>query len=122
MSIPSDGCTSGGARLFAHRKLQVAASPPPPTGALSSKLIGTRSTITARWSTSMSSIASSAVRLLHTSTTNNIMRKIKITVTINMEHMSRDEQIRFMIRLADEGLLPPCPPEIRAQYAKPENI
>lgn len=37
-------------------------------------------------------------------------------VTINMEHMSRDEQMRFFIRLADEGLLPPCPPEIRRKY------
>lgn len=37
-------------------------------------------------------------------------------VTINMEHMSRDEQMRFMIRLADKGLLPPCPPEIRQKY------
>lgn len=121
MSIPSDGYTSGGALLSAHRKLPVAASPPPPTGAHSSKLTGTRSTITARWSTSMSSIASSAV-LLHTSTTNNIMRKIKITVTINMEHMSPDEQMLFFIRLADEGLLPPCPPEIRKKYEKPENV
>lgn len=42
-------------------------------------------------------------------------------VTINMEDMSPDEQMRFFIRLADEGLLPPCPPEIRSQYEKPAN-
>ncbi len=68
----------------------------------------------------MSSTPSSAVRLLPTST-NNIMSKKKIKVTINMEHMSRDEQIRFLIRLADKGLLPPCPPEIRQKYEKPAN-
>lgn len=38
-------------------------------------------------------------------------------VTINMEHMSPDEQMRFFISLADKGLLPPCPPEIREPYA-----
>lgn len=37
-------------------------------------------------------------------------------ITFNMEHMSRDEQMRFMIRLADKGLLPPCPTEIRQKY------
>lgn len=37
-------------------------------------------------------------------------------VTINMEDMSREEQMRFLIRLADKGLLPPCPQEIRKKY------
>lgn len=86
---------------------------PQPTGAPSSKPIGTPCTTTAKWSTLVSSTPSSDVQLLPTST-NKIMSKIK--VTINMEHMSRDEQMRFMIRLADKGLLPPCPPEIRREY------
>lgn len=131
MSILSDGCTSVGARPPPHCKLPVAASrataykpwiaiTTPPTGAHSSKLTGTLSTITARWSTSMSSIASS-VWLQPQTFKNKIMSKIKIKVTINMEHMNRDEQMRFFIRLADEGLLPPCPPEIRSQYEKPAN-
>ena len=38
-------------------------------------------------------------------------------VTINMEDMSPDELMRFLIRLADKGLLPTCPPEIRQKYA-----
>lgn len=86
-----------------------------PTGAPSSKTIGTRNTTTAKSSTSTSSTTSSVVLLPPTST-NKIMSKIKMKVTINMEHMSRDEQMRFMIRLADKGLLPPCPPEIRQKY------
>ena len=116
------GPTSGGVR---HAQLMGSPSQTQkaktPIGAHSLKLTGTRSTITARWNISLSSIASSDVQLLPTST-NKIMSKIKMKVTINMEHMSRDEQIRFMIRLADKGLLPPCPPEIRQKYApKPEN-
>ena len=129
MSILSDGYTSVGVRPSPHRKLPVTASrataykpwiafTPPPTGAHSSKHTGTLSATTAKSSTSTSSTLSSAVRLLHTST-NKIMSKIKIKVTINMEHMSHDEQMRYFIRLADIGLLPPCPPEIRRKYEKP---
>ncbi len=131
MPIPLAGYTSSGARPPPHRKLPVAAShataykpwiaiTTPPTDAHSSKLTGTRSTITARWSTSMSSIASS-VWLLPQTFKNKIMSKIKIKVTINMEHMSPDEQMRYFIRLADKGLLPPCPPEIRRKYEKPTD-
>ena len=129
MSILSDGCTSVGARPSPHRKLSVAASrataykpwiASPPTGAHSSNPTGTLSTTTAKSSTSTSSTLSSAVRLLHTST-NKIMSKIKIKVTINLEHMSSDEQMRYFISLADKGLLPPCPPEIRRKYEKPTN-
>lgn len=79
-------------------------------------LTGTAYTTTAKSSTSTSSTLSSAVQLLHTST-NKIMSKKKIKVTINMEHMSHDEQMRYLISLADKGLLPPCPPEIRRKYA-----
>lgn len=127
MSILSDGCTNVGARPPPHRKLPVAPSRATaykpwialqPTGAPSSKIIGTRNTTTAKSSTSTSSTLSSAVRLLHTST-NKIMSKIKLKVTINLEHMSPDEQMRYFIRLADKGLLPPCPPEIRRKYEKP---
>jgi hypothetical protein len=49
------------------------------------------------------------------------MSKIKIKVTINLEQMSSDEQMRFFIRLADKGLLPPCPPEIRQKYEEPAD-
>lgn len=129
MSILSDGCTSGGVRPSPPRKLPVAASrakaykpwiasTPTPTGAHSSTHIGTLLTTTAKSSTSTSSTPSFAVQLLHTST-NNFMSKVKIKVTINMEHMSHDEQMRFFIQLADKGLLPPCPPEIRRKYEKP---
>lgn len=129
MPTPLLGCTSVGARPSPHRKLSVAASrataykpwiASPPTGAHSSKLTGTACTTTAKSSTSTSSTLSSAVRLLHTST-NEIMSKIKIKVTINLEHMSSDEQMRYFIRLADKGLLPPCPPEIRRKYEKPTD-
>ena len=127
MSILSDGCTSVGARPSPPRKLPVTASrataykpwiASPPTGAHSSKHTGTLSTTTAKSRTSTSSTLSFAVQLLHTST-NKIMSKIKIKVTINLEHMSSDEQMRYFIRLADIGLLPPCPPEIRRKYEKP---
>lgn len=129
MSILSDGGTSGGIRPSPPSKLPVAASrakaykpwiasTPTPTGAHSSAHIGTLLTTTAKSSTSTSSTPSFAVQLLHTST-NNFMSKIKIKVTINMEHMSHDEQMRFFIQLADKGLLPPCPPEIRRKYEKP---
>ena len=79
-------------------------------------LTGTACTTTVKSSTSTSSTLSSAVQLLHTST-NKIMSKKKIKFTINMEHMSHDEQMRYLISLADKGLLPPCPPEIRRKYA-----
>lgn len=127
MSILSDGCTNVGARPYPPRKPPVAASrataykpwiASPPTGAHSSALTGTLSTTVAKSSTSTSSTLSFAVRLLHTST-NNIMTKLKIT--INLKHMSRDEQMRYFISLADKGLLPPCPPEIRRKYEKPTN-
>lgn len=127
MSILSDGCTSGGVRPSPPRKLPVAASrakaykpwiASPSTGVHSSKLTGTACTTVAKLSTSTSSTLSFAVQLLHTST-NKIMSKIKIKVTINLEQMSSDEQMRFFIRLADKGLLPPCPPEIRRKYEKP---
>ncbi len=129
MSILSDGCTSVGARPSPHCKLPVAASrakaykpwiASPSTGVHSSKLTGTACTTVAKLSTSTSSTPSSAVLLQHTST-NKIMSKLKIKVTINMEHMSREEQIRFIIRMADKVLLPPCPPEIRQKYEKPAN-
>lgn len=131
MSILSDGCTSGGVRPSPPRKLPVAASrakaykpwiasTPTPTGAHSSAQIGTLLTTTAKLSTSTSSTLSFAVQLLHTST-NKIMSKIKIKVTINLEQMSSDEQMRFFIRLADKGLLPPCPPEIRQKYEEPAD-
>lgn len=42
-------------------------------------------------------------------------------VTINMEDMSHDEQMRYFIRLADMGLLPPCPEEIRRTYGNQTN-
>lgn len=122
MSVPSVGCTSGGAR---HAQLTGSPSQAQkvktPIGVSSCKTTGTRSATTARWNTSMSSIASSDVLLLLTFK-NQIMSKIKIKVTINMEHMSPDEQMRFFIRLADKGLLPPCPPEIRKKYEKSENV
>ena len=109
MSILSDGCTSVGARQPPHRKLPVApsrataykprkVSPQQPTGASSSASIGTLSTTTAKSSTSTSSTLSSAVQLPPTST-NKIMSKLKIT--INLEHMRPDEQMRYFIRLAD---------------------
>lgn len=89
-----------------------------PTGVLISNPIGITSAIICGPTASTNSTQSSAVPLLHTST-NKIMSKIK--VTINLEHMSLDEQMRFFIRLADEGLLPPCPPEIRQKYEKPAD-
>lgn len=42
-------------------------------------------------------------------------------VTINMEDMDREKQMRFLIRLADAGLLPPCPQEIRKKYINPKK-
>lgn len=126
MPTPLLGYTSVGARPSPPRKLSVATSrvtaykpwiASPLTGAHSSNPTGTLSTTTAKLSTSMSSTLSFGVQLLHTST-NKIMSKIKIKVTINMEHMSHDEQMRYFIRLADKGLLPPCPPEIRRKYEK----
>ena len=51
-------------------------------------------------------------------TTNN---KVTWKLTFNMEGMSSEEQMMFLIHLADIGLLPPCPTEIRSQYAKPAN-
>lgn len=88
----------------------------PPTGAHSSSPTGTACTTTAKLSISTSSTLSSAAYI-----NKKIMSKIKIKVTINMEHMSHDEQMRYFIHLADIGLLPPCPPEIRREYAEPEN-
>lgn len=89
---------------------------PQPTGAPSSKPIGTPCTTTAKSSTSMSSTLSSAVLLPTISTTKMSNKKRLIKVEINLEHMSPDELMRFFIRLADKGLLPPCPPEIRQKY------
>lgn len=121
-NIPSDGCTSAGARPSPYRKLPVSASrataykpwiASPPTGAHSSSPTGTACTTTAKLSISTSSTLSSAAYI-----NKKIMSKIKIKVTINMEHMSHDEQMRYFIRLADMDLLPPCPPEIRRKYEK----
>jgi predicted transcriptional regulator len=43
------------------------------------------------------------------------MRGIKkVAKQVNMSH---DEQMRYLISLADKGLLPPCPKEIRRKYA-----
>lgn len=128
-NIPLVGYTSAGARPSPHSKLLMAASrataykpwiasPPQPTGAHSSAHTGTLLTTTVKSSTSTSFTPSSAVQLLHTST-NKIMSKTKLKVTINLEHMSPDEQMRYFIRLADMGLLPPCPKEIREKYEQP---
>lgn len=48
-------------------------------------------------------------------------KKGLIKVEINLEGMTRDEQMRYLIRLADMGLLPPCPEEIRRKYGNPTN-
>ena len=75
----------------------------------------------------MSSTPSSVVQLPTISTRyrKNMKKKsnnnASFKVTINMEDMDREKQMRFLIRLADAGLLPPCPQEIRKKYINPEK-